>query len=98
MTEHTFSLTKKTSYRREDMLNRIALENAIVRAYDSPILDTDSSLARGFLVRSCNTFSREVVNDKGEKSMELIEDLRESMNVMDPLLWILNRLQIFPLS
>lgn len=98
MTDATFSLDERTSYRREDMLSRMALEDAIVRAYDSPILDSDNAVARGFLVRSCDTIQNEVENEQGMKVTELVENLRVSLNVMDPLLWILNQLKLFPLK
>lgn len=94
MTEDTFNLKQPTSYAREQMLARVALEHAIVRSYEPTVLH--NPITKCFLVRSCALVTEEhMVN--GVKNTKLREDLSASRNVMDPLIWILNKLKLFPL-
>lgn len=94
MTADTFNLAQPTSYARDNMLSRIALEHAIVRSYQPVVLN--APIVKCFLVRSCELRPEESVKD-GVKKTELMEDLSASRNVMDPLIWTLNKLKLFPL-
>lgn len=90
----TFNLKQPTSYARDKMLSRVALEHAIVRSYQPVVLN--ESIVKCFLVRSCDVQLEEYVKD-GVKKTEMMEDLDASRHVMDPLIWILNKLKLFPL-
>ena len=94
ITEDTFALDRPTSYAREALLKRVALEHMIAKAYDSPI---PVGQGHGFLVRSCDLREDDYVDEEGNQKREVLEDFTKSLNVMDPLLWILNQLKLFPL-
>lgn len=95
MTKDTF--TKPTSYRWSDLRGRVAVEHAIARAYDTPVLDTQNAITKGFLVQSCSLIKEEQETSEGKKNV-LMEDFSQNLNVMDPLLWVLNQLKLFPLE
>lgn len=89
MSKSTF--TARTSYSRHNMLDRMAIEHHVARACQPAVLlDAPGSSNHGFLVQSCTTFK--------DREKGLTEDRNVSMNVMDPLLWVLNQLHIFPLT
>ncbi len=80
-----------TSYVRSALLDRLAIEHSIARAYRPHVLmDAPGSSNHGFLVQSCTTISH--------PKLGLTEDRSTSLHVMDPLLWVLNQLHIFPLT
>lgn len=81
---------EKTSYQPDKLIPRIALENYLARQYQGPVLTSNTGKnAAGFLVQSCQQVER--------PDGKIDEDLHKTTNVMDPLLWTLNRLGIFPL-
>lgn len=86
----TATFREKTSYQPDKLIPRIALENYIARVKKGPVLASNTGKnAAGFLVQSCQQIERPDGNVE--------EDLNKTINVMDPLLWTLNRLGIFPL-
>lgn len=92
MSAATFA--QKTSYRLDKLVPRIALEHSIARQLQPPamlLLDQPGSCTQGFLVQSCRT-----VSDPKQPNL-ILEDRSQSINVMDPLLWTLNKLKIFSL-
>ena len=95
MTKDTFDLKQPTSYAREKLLSRVALEDAIVRSYQPAVLN--ESVVKCFLVCSCDVRSEKKEVDGVEKERK-IDDLTGSRHVMDPLIWILNKLKLFPLK
>lgn len=97
MTRDTFDLTVPTSYKRKDLLPRVALEHAIVRPYNSAVFARMDGPTKGFLVRSCALSQETVLRPDGKTKIEVKEDFLASRNVMDPLIWMLNQLKLFPL-
>lgn len=96
MTADTFDLDRRTSYARADLLSRVALEHAVVRAYEPAALNRMDGPTKCFLVRSCEARETGRTDPKTGKPI-LNEDFRESRHVMDPLIWMLNQLKLFPL-
>ena len=88
--QNTFPLP--TSYRQEETTGRMAVEHSITKYLSGHILsDNGQMTVQGFMVQSCQ-------DSHTSDSEEPIRLYQHNMNVMDPLVWILNRLQIFPLS
>lgn len=78
-----------TSYEAKDLLPRIIQENMIATALKTPILAVDPENRRGFLVKSCENTTL--------PDGEIICDTTDTFNIYDPLLWLLNKLGIFPI-
>ena len=96
MSKDTFS--RPTSYKKEALRGRVAIEHAIARAYDSPVLNTEDAPTKGFVVQSCGLHLDEEIQEDGTTQNVLMEDFSQNLNVMDPLIWVLNQLKIFPLE
>lgn len=71
------------SYTTDAFVTRVMLENAIARTVGSQFF-SQSNTTMGFLVQSC----KDLPNDN---------DYSQHMNVLDPLLWLLYQLDLFPL-
>lgn len=97
MTRDTFDLKKPTVYTKKELLSRVALEHAVVRAYEPMALDHTAGPMKCFLVRSCSIETVKKIGKDGVVMEELRENFSDSRNVMDPLIWILNQLKLFPL-
>lgn len=88
MTEFTFF---KNSYSPIDMIDRIWVEHCIASSYGAGLLlKPKGKDTCGFLVQSCSTTK----DTNGKKN----ENYDHRRNVMDPLLWVLNKLRLFPLT
>ena len=92
LTEHTFANQNNSMYQKRSILPRVALETSILKRF-SQIVETVSSTTRcaGFMIKATTPLQGD-----GKKAMLL--DFTSSINVMDPLLWILNELDIFPID
>ena len=89
MSRNTF--TTSTNYAPEILKDRLAIENYVAKSYlPTVLLDAPGSSNHGFLVQSCTTID--------DPNLGLIEDRNQGINVMDPLLWVLHQLHIFPLK
>ncbi|MEE0945824.1 MAG: hypothetical protein U0M42_03210 [Acutalibacteraceae bacterium] len=85
-TKNTFSDFIRP-YAKEKLANRIALETFIaknLKGLAKKILN-DNKDSAGFIIKTCEPVSEAFVS------------FTDSMNVMDPLVWILNKLDIFPI-
>ncbi len=84
---NTFSPQNNAMYQAENLLPRVALETYLLRKF-LPTLDAVSITTRcaGFLVKTA------------EFDSEGKPDYSQSINVFDPLLWILNELDIYPIN
>ena len=88
LTEDTFAAQGRAMYQKRALLPRIALETALLKKF-RPIVElaTNQTRAAGFLIKATTpTEESDFLN------------FADSINVMDPLLWILNELDIFPLE
>ena len=90
LTRDTFVENNGAMYRKDILLSRVALENSLLKKI-KPMVETLSNEAPcvGFLVKATAPFT-----DNGAEYV----NFRDSINVMDPLLWILNKLDIFPIE
>ena len=80
-----------TSYAPDRLIDRIYTEDSIARSLPEFVpMGRNLALTKGFLVSSCHCETRPGFGD--------VEDYTYSRNVMDPLLWILNKLRLFPLT
>lgn len=87
MTANTFW---NPGYDPVTLVDRIFTEDSIARRLPNFVPAARSKqITKGFLLQSCSC--RQVGKDK-------IETYTDSKNVMDPLLWILNKLRVFPLT
>lgn len=87
-TSGTFS--DATSYDPKVLLPRFVQEDLIARTPMPAVLGAASrKKRRGFMVQSC-------ANAK-DKAGKPYDDFRKNFNVMDPLLWVLDKLELFPL-
>ena len=95
LTEHSFAdNADRKRYAPEKLIPRIALENFVARSYSPSVLEMNrGENAKGFLVQSCKPY--EVPAEDGTSERD--DDFGQTLNVMDPLLWTLNKLGIFPL-
>lgn len=89
ITEHTFD--KDTNYHPGSLIPRIAKEHDIAKALQPVVLvGLAGDRRKGFMVQSCR--------DEKTPDGAVVDNRDECMNVMDPLLWVLNKLKIFPLT
>ncbi len=78
-------------YSPAQLIDRIYIGDTIARRMDSFVPGArNKQLTKGFLLQSCSCSD---VPDIG-----LVENYTNSTNVMDPLLWVLNKLHVFPLK
>ena len=94
--EHTFCTP--TSYQPDIMFPRMALEHTIASQLIPYALHSEFIDAQGFLVQSCVDKTVTQKDAAGQETECLERNYDCSMNVMDPLLWILNQLHIFPVE
>lgn len=94
--EHTFCTP--TSYQPDIMFPRMALEHTIASQLIPYALHSEFIDAQGFLVQSCVDKTVTKKDAAGQETECLERNYDCSMNVMDPLLWILNQLHIFPVE
>lgn len=96
LTEDTFANQGADMYKKEKIQKRVALQTAILK-HQSSLVQSICYERRscGFLIKSTEPC---IVDDPktGTKKEKL--DFKKTMNVMDPLLWILNELDIFPID
>lgn len=78
-----------TSYEPNELLARIVQEDIIARALQPDVLVGADHTRRGFLLQSCS--NRKL--DDGT----IFNDMGKNFNLMDPLIWILNALRLFPI-
>jgi len=86
-TKGTF--TDGQNYEPEQLLDRRALQDVICRSMGPDVLLTADHTRRGFMIQSCQ--------DIKLKDGTAINDMSENYNLMDPLLWLLEQLRIFPI-
>ncbi len=86
-TETTFR--GKTSYAPSALLPRLLQEDIIARKINTTVLCSTAKNRRGFMIQTC---FREKPGDSPEWNNH-----RKNFNVMDPLLWLLNTLKLFPI-
>lgn len=87
MDEYTFF---RNSYKPDDLVDRIWVEHCIASSFGAGLLLLHSpKLTCGFVVQSCST---------SDENGKLIENYDHRRNIMDPLLWVLNKLRLFPLT
>lgn len=94
VTKDTFPVLSGAAYTRsydaENMIPRWALENTIVHQRSKLINIIDDSITcHGFLIKTCSDIY---------DGMTLKCDFRSPINAMDPFIWILNKLGVFPLK
>lgn len=88
MTKDTFLNSR---YTPATLVDRIFTEDAIARHLPNFVpAGRSKQITKGFLVQSCSC--------KEEPKDGLVETYTNSKNIMDPLLWILNKLHVFPLT
>lgn len=87
----TFSET--TGYQPEQLLPRLIQEDLIAKA--SVLAIPAIGRCRGFVVQSCA--QKKEPDLKGGKPV-IHEDYTKTMNLFDPLLWVLHELKLFPLT
>ncbi len=104
LSEHTFARQDATIYGKEELQERVALQTYILKKEKALVRAIcDEMRGAGFLVKSTKPFTKKVkvknpiTNEERETDVAMV-DFRESMNVMDPLIWILNELDIFPID
>jgi hypothetical protein len=87
-----------TSYLPEKMCFRMTLEHAVATQLLSYALQSEFVNSQGFLVQSCVDKKVTKKDDAGRDIPFLERNYDHSINVMDPLLWVLNQLHIFPVE
>lgn len=91
-TSSTFGNQGMAMYQKQALLPRIALQTAVLRRMSSLVNSASQRIdCAGFLVKATDP----VYNAEGALTCG---DFTKSINVMDPLLWILNKLDVFPLD
>lgn len=90
--ENTFEKQSRSMYQKQSIVPRITLETALLKKM-KPLVETISNETRcaGFLIKATTP----ILNENKEPEFLNFE---ESINVMDPFLWILNELDIFPIE
>lgn len=103
LTEKTFPKTNRASMEKDAFAARIALENQIVHQSQSVSEQiSENGISAGFAVKSCAPPERIPVaiaaetEDKQDPAEQ--SDFINSINVYDPLVWILNQLGTFPIG
>ena len=96
LTEDTFIRQDSDMYRKSELQARVALQTALLKRIH-PLVRAISNETRcaGFLVKSTDPF---VAMDPASGKKEDMLNFGKSINVMDPLLWVLNELDIFPIE
>lgn len=90
LTEDTFCRQGRGMYSREQILPRVTLETMILKQMKPLVARaTTENHSAGFLVKATTPYVADGVD---------MLDFEDSINVMDPLLWILNELDIFPIE
>ncbi|MBR3837656.1 MAG: hypothetical protein IKJ74_05850 [Clostridia bacterium] len=85
----SFRKTSKEQYAKDKLLRRIKLQTALSGRYSAiaPLIYQENPQSAGFFVKSTQP----------EEEGQML-NFKESINVMDPLIWILNELDIFPID
>ena len=96
LTEHTFSRQGGDMYQKSVLQARVALQTMLLKRIH-PLVKSISNETRcgGFILKSTEPYSIKNAETMAEEKML---DFSQGMNVMDPLLWILNELDIFPIE
>ncbi len=93
----TFQKTNSHDLTREELKKRLALETHMVKMYRGDMVKRiflENSDSAGFVIKSCRPYTK-----KNADGVEIpMADYEDSINVLDPMIWILNRLGIFPLG
>ncbi|MBE6686483.1 MAG: hypothetical protein E7591_04540 [Ruminococcaceae bacterium] len=94
--EITFNnLQGEWMYQKDVMVKRIDLENALLKKILPLIAHTETyAKCAGFMVKSTSVTPDTEANEE----QELRVNYSDTLNLMDPLLWILNELDIFPIE
>ena len=91
LTPHTFLPDSPDSYRLNRLMQRIELEDMIARQYSKAVNVMNAE--KCFIVKSATPRDK---TDEDEDEEE--NDFSNGINIYDPLLWVLNRLRLFPLT
>lgn len=81
------SYSRKEAFDREVFFKRVALQNMIAKKMRSYVSGFDGAECNGFLVKTCTPSFDGVTSD-----------FRAPINVMDPLIWLLSQMGVFPLD
>ncbi len=96
LTEHTFAYQGADMYQKSYIQARVALQTSILKHIHELVKAIcNETRGRGFLVKSTEPY--DFYDAETGKTEEML-DFKKSINVMDPLLWILNELDIFPID
>ncbi len=97
LSKHTFTGQDATMYSKEYLQERVALQTYILKK-ENELVKTICNEMRGagFLIKATTPIKQQI-NPLSDQTRDML-DFRESMNVMDPLVWILNELDIFPID
>lgn len=93
LNQHTFPKdSDSTYYKIDEMKKRFALEHMLAGQLSSfaKTVFLNKKPSHGFLVQSCV--------DRMDKNGAPERDHEEAINVMDPLLWVLHQINLFPLE
>ncbi len=92
LSKYTFANQGMAMYQKRALLPRVALQTELLKKMSS-LVDAASlqTSCAGFLVKA----TAPVFGENGEIKYV---DFTDSINVLDPLLWILNKLDIFPID
>ncbi len=101
LTVDTFTNQGKDRYTAAEIVPRVTLETALLSKMEPAVTTISQNNPRcaGFLIKAGRPFTEE-----GEAKTAFDENIRKSsindyiINVMDPLVWMMNELDIFPLE
>ncbi len=96
LTEHTFAEQTSKRYRKSVLQAQVALQTHLLKKRH-PLVGVVAGETRcaGFLVKS-TTLVKPTGPNAARQEPQL--DFNDPINVMDPLLWLLNELDIFPIA
>ncbi|MBR7164975.1 MAG: hypothetical protein IKD18_01735 [Clostridia bacterium] len=89
LNKETFCKTSKDQYAKDKLLRRIKLQTVLAGRHSAlaPLIYQENPQSAGFFVKSTQP-------EEGGRVL----NFKESINVMDPLIWILNELDVFPID
>ncbi len=95
-TKSTFPCDDVGTYNRDDLVKRIRLETHIAKQHRdlAKLILNNNKDSAGFLIKSCAPTKN--VPKEWDQTKEY-QDFSSSINVVEPLIWMLNKLEILPL-
>lgn len=81
------SYSRGDAFDKEVFFKRVSLQNMIAKKMRSYVSGFDGAKCNGFLVKTCTPSPDGVTSD-----------FRSPINVMDPLIWLLSQIGVFPLD